>query len=139
MRRPLALALLLAAACRSTPEPGLPPTTVALRVHRMEAMRAFYEEAFGARFRPVETSGLPSWFGELGGLTIKLVPLRESVDFDGWPSHQLGFEVPDVERVIALAVAHGGVQEGEVFVEGGRVHAAVRDPDGNTIELYGPP
>jgi hypothetical protein len=32
-------------------------TTVAYRVHRMSAMLAFYREAFGIRFREVETGG----------------------------------------------------------------------------------
>jgi len=121
------------------PKPGIHLTTVALRVHRMEAMVAFYEEAFGARFREVDTSGLRSQFGRVAGITLKLVPLRDAVEFDEFPSHQLGFEVPDVEAVIALAVKHGGRQEGELTRDGDTVHASVRDPDGNTIELYGSP
>lgn len=112
-------------------------TTVALRVHRMEAMVAFYEEAFGARFREVDTSGLRSQFGEFAGITLKLVPLRDSVDFEDYPSHQLGFEVPNVEAVIMMAIEHGGRQEGELIRDGKWIRGAVRDPDGNTIELYG--
>jgi hypothetical protein len=42
-----------------------------------------------------------------------------------------------VKRVIAIAVPHGGRQEGELATDGGRVHAAVRDPDGDTLELSG--
>lgn len=111
-------------------------TTVALRVHRMDAMVDFYREAFGVSFRDVETSGLASRFGELGEITLKLVPLRDGVDFEDYPSHQLGIEVDDVEPVIDLAVAHGGRQHGELMKQDGRMHGAVRDPDGNTIELY---
>lgn len=102
----------------------------------MDAMVDFYSEAFGARFRAVDTMGLASQFGDLGDLTLKLVPLRDGVDFEGYPSHQLGFEVADVETVIAIANRHGGRQEGEILRDGDRVHGAVRDPDGNTIELY---
>jgi catechol 2,3-dioxygenase-like lactoylglutathione lyase family enzyme len=50
--------------------------------------------------------------------------------------HQLGFVVPDVEAVIALALQHGGREEGKLIRKEGRIEAAVRDPDGNTIELY---
>ncbi len=114
-------------------------TTVALRVHRMDAMVAFYSEAFGAHFREVDTSGLRSRFAELrGGITLKLVPLRDSPDFEDFPSHQLGFQVADVGAVIEIAKLHGGRQEGEILEFDGGRHAAVRDPDGNTIELYGP-
>ncbi len=87
-------------------------STVAIRVHRMDAMAAFYTEAFGAQFREVDTFGLASQFGEVGGITLKLVPLRKRVDFEEYPSHQLGFGVPDVEAVIALAIKHGGRQGG---------------------------
>ena len=67
---------------------------------------------------------------------MKLVPLRNRADFEGFPLHQPGFTVADVDVVIAIAKKHGGKVEGEVRRQAGRVHAAVRDPDGNTIELY---
>ncbi len=118
-------------------EPRAVPRTIAVLVHQMDAMVAFYTAAFGARFRPVETFGVASQFGELpGGCELEFVPLRESVDFEGFPSHQLGFDVADVQAVIALAESHGGGQEGELRSVDGRLHGCVRDPDGNTVELY---
>jgi catechol 2,3-dioxygenase-like lactoylglutathione lyase family enzyme len=113
-------------------------TTVAFRVHHKEAMVRFYTEAFGARFRAVETNGIRSEFGELPDLTLKFVPIREAAEFDSFPVHQPGFDVPDVARVIEIALHHGGRVQDAPARDGGRVHAAVRDPDGNTIELYGP-
>jgi len=104
----------------------------------MEAMVAFYTEAFGVDFEEVDARGITSQFGRLGEITLKLVPLRKSVDFEGYPSHQLGVEVLDVDAVITLATKHGGRQEGPILRQDGRAHAAVRDPDGNTVELYGP-
>jgi len=79
-------------------------------------------EAFGIEFREVDTGGgLRSRFGEVDGLTLKFVPIRDTVDFEGLPVHQqLGLEVPDMEAVLAAGL-----------------HAAARDPDGNTLELYG--
>ena len=111
-------------------------TTMALRVHRMDAMVRFYSEAFGAKFREVKTGKLGSRFGRVGNIQIKLVPLRPSTDFVGYPSHQPGFIVDDVRRVIALAERYGGRQEGDMQLLDGQRHGAVRDPDGNTIELY---
>jgi predicted enzyme related to lactoylglutathione lyase len=102
-------------------------------------MVAFLSEAFGARFREVETFGLRSHFAEVNGITLKLVPIREAVDFDGFPVHQLGFKVADVESVIATAQKHGGRLEGDILRQAGGVRAAIRDPDGNTIELYSEP
>ncbi len=112
--------------------------SIAVRVHRTEAMVAFYSEAFGIAFHEVDARGVTSMFGELDGRTLKFVPIRAATDFVDFPSHQLGFEVDDVEAVMRLAERHGGVREGPVIESEGRLHAAVRDPDGNTIELYGP-
>jgi catechol 2,3-dioxygenase-like lactoylglutathione lyase family enzyme len=112
-------------------------TTVAYRVHRQAAMVAFYSEAFGVRFREVDTGGIRSQFGEMGGLTLKFVPIRSDTDFEDFPVHQLGVEVPDVDRVIAVALRHGGRVQDAPVRDNGRVHASVRDPDGNTLELYG--
>ncbi|MGH9936516.1 MAG: VOC family protein [Blastocatellia bacterium] len=133
-----AAALLALAAQRPVrrPTPGVALTTVALRVHRMEQMTAFYSQAFGVKFREVDTFGIRSQFGEVAGLTLKFVPIRAGADFTEYPIHQLGFTVPDVEAVIALALKHGGKQEGPPLREKGRLHAAIRDPDGNTLELY---
>ena len=122
---------------QSSASPRARVTSVAYRVHRMPAMLAFYSEAFGFRFREVDTGGLRSQFGELDGLTIKFVPIRDAVDFENFPIHQLGFEVADVDAVIALAVKHGGRVQDPPVRRDGKVHAAIRDPDGNTVELYG--
>jgi predicted enzyme related to lactoylglutathione lyase len=111
-------------------------SSVAMRVANMEAMMNFYSQAFGVKFREVDTYGIRSQFGEVNGITLKFVPIRDEADFKNYPIHQLGFLVPDVEAVIALALQHGGREEGKVIRHEQRTEAAVRDPDGNTIELY---
>jgi predicted enzyme related to lactoylglutathione lyase len=100
-------------------------------------MVAFYREAFGLEFGEGDTGGdLRSQVGELGGLTLKFVPIRDGVDFEGFPIHQLGVEVPDVEPVLSAAEKHGGRVLKPPRRKDGRVVASVRDPDGNTLELY---
>jgi hypothetical protein len=84
----------------------------------------------------VGTYGIRSQFGEVNGITLKFVPIRDEADFENYPVHQLGFIVTDVKAVIALALQHGGREEGRVIRNGERTEGAVRDPDGNTIELY---
>lgn len=102
-------------------------TSIAIRVCQMDAMVAFYSEAFGVQFENVDTSGFASKFGTLNGILLKFVPIRDNVDFEDYPVHQLGFSVPDIERVIKIALKYGGKTEG---------NTAIRDPDGNTLELY---
>jgi catechol 2,3-dioxygenase-like lactoylglutathione lyase family enzyme len=113
-------------------------TTVAYRVHRMPEMLAFYRDAFGVEFSAAEVGpGLEARRGGLGGLTLLFVPIREDVDFEGFPVHQLGIQVPDVDTVLAAARRHGGrVQDAPHRMEG-RLTASLRDPDGNTLEVYG--
>lgn len=111
-------------------------TSIALRVANMDAMLAFYSQAFQIRFREVDTYGIRSQFGEMNGVTLKFVPIRDDVDFKGFPIHQPGFMVPDVQAVIDIALKHGGRQEGQTLQVDGKTQAAIRDPDGNTIELY---
>jgi catechol 2,3-dioxygenase-like lactoylglutathione lyase family enzyme len=110
--------------------------SIALRVANVEAMTAFYTEAFQIQFREVSTYGIKSLFGELNGITLKFVPLRDEADFKGYPIHQPGFMVPDVQYVIDIAQKYGGRQEGQSIRVDGKIQAAIRDPDGNTIELY---
>ena len=121
-------------------EPSTPQTvqlqSFAMLVHNLDEMVAFYSEAFDSEFEPREIQGVNCWFGQVGGLTLKLVPLRQGVDFENFPLQQPGFRVPSVEAVIEIALRHGGRQEGEIRRDKGEVHGAVRDPDGNTIELY---
>lgn len=112
--------------------------SVAMRVHHMDAMLAFYTEAFDIQFREVVTGPFTSQFGEIDGQMLKFVPIRDEVDFEAYAVHQLGFSVPNVESVIKLAIQHGGRQEGEIIIKDDGKHAAARDPDGNTIELYSP-
>ena len=111
-------------------------SSIAIRVSDLDAMVSFYSEAFNIQFREVDTFGIPSRFGEVGGILLKLVPIRESEDFENYPVHQPGFVVQDIEAVIAIAVKHGGRQESGIIQNAGELQAAVRDPDGNTIELY---
>jgi predicted enzyme related to lactoylglutathione lyase len=111
-------------------------SSLAIRVHDMDAMLAFYSQAFQVQFREVDTYGIRSQFGEVDGITLKFVPIRESPDFKGYPVHQLGLTVRDVEAVIALAIQYGGRQEGQTLRVDGKTQAAIRDPDGNTLELY---
>ena len=111
-------------------------SSIAIRVSNVEEMIAFYSEAFHVQFREVDTYGIRSQFGEMDGITLKLVPIRDEADFKGYPVHQPGFVVPDVEAVIDLALKYGGRQEGRTLQVEGKIQAAIRDPDGNTIELY---
>jgi catechol 2,3-dioxygenase-like lactoylglutathione lyase family enzyme/uncharacterized protein YciI len=118
---------------QEAPRSGIAPIrSIAIRCANLEKMKGFYAEALGGRFRVVQASGLRCYFGDVNGMTLKRVPQREQADFERSPTHQLGFAVADVTGTIKLALKHGGKLEGQANEE----HCSVRDPDGNTIELY---
>ena len=110
--------------------------SVALRVADLEAMTAFYREALGVVFEEADAHGQPYRTGRFDDVELKLVPIRDAPDFEGFLVTQLGFEVEDIEAVLALAIENGGHRMGPAERAGDRLHAAFRDPDGNTIELY---
>lgn len=109
---------------------------ISLRACKVAEMTSFYMATFDAEFRAQESGGLNCLVADLGHVQLKLVPLRDETNFDGYPLHQLGFEVPDVEDAVSTALRWGGRLESEVVRANGRLHACVRDPDGNTIELF---
>lgn len=113
-----------------------PLRSVAMRVRNLEAMESFYAAAFGVTFRSVRTGDIDSRFGDLDGITIKLVPIRDSTDFEGYPIHQLGLEVESLDRVVDIALRAGGARHGEMVTVDGVRQIAIRDPDGNLLELY---
>jgi len=110
--------------------------SVAIKCHDLDKMLAFYTDAFGGDFRAVDAGGMTCHFGRVAGVTLKLVPGRDSADFEGYPSHQLGLQVRNIAAVVRAAERHGGRQEGDVARSADGAHGCVRDPDGNTIELY---
>ena len=117
-------------------------SSVAIKCHDLEAQRRFYEALSGSAFSEVDVGvpGMRCLFGRGWGLTLKLVSGREGQDFEGYPVHQLGLRVDDIEAIVKAAELAGGRREGELARDdAGRVVAGcVRDPDGNTLELESP-
>ncbi len=123
--------------------------SIALRTHNTQAMIQFYTEAFGLVFhavqeqqaaQPVQSAQTgqtsPSRYEAMLGATLfKFVPIRASADFESFPVHQLGFSLASFEPVLQSVDRHGGriVQRQDIGTQHERL--AVRDPDGNTIEL----
>ena len=137
VKLPLALFVSLATLACAAPSPDhARMDLVAIRAHHMDRMKAFYSEAFGYSFSPEDVvGGFACQLGVAGDQRLRLVPLRSDVDFESYRLLQMRFEVDEVEEVIAIAERHGGCQEGELHDRDGWRIGAVRDPDGNTIEL----
>lgn len=102
----------------------------------MDKMLAFYSEAFQVEFKEESTGEIRSYFGTLGKTMLKFVPIRDDTDFENFPIHQPSIVVKDIKQIIKIALRHGCRIENQPERIDGQQQAAIRDPDGNTIELY---
>lgn len=109
--------------------------SISIYTRHTQAMISFYSEAFGMHFQAFIAGPIESFFADWQGLTIKFIPTPQASR--GTPSPlQLGLNVDDIDRVLELAVKYGGTLQGAVNHTASGLHAAVNDPDGNTLELY---
>jgi predicted enzyme related to lactoylglutathione lyase len=76
--------------------------------------------------------------GTLGGLQLLLCPNEIARVNAEQNRHQLKFHVENIADSLKRVVAAGGSVQGEVTEFAGEKIVAVRDPDGNTIELAEP-
>ena len=107
-----------------------------IAVHHFDAMRAFYAAIFGMDWEEVELApGICILRLSLSGMTIQLCAASvagvTAADF----RHQLRFTVADLGAAIAAGEAHGGQLHSEPVETTDMRFAAMRDPDGNTLEL----
>ncbi len=106
-----------------------------LAVTRSEEMAAFYNQVFVAGLERIESGSLTLFRGTLAGIPLLLCP-AEIAGIDAKQNRlQLRFEVEDLQSVLRAAVENGGELLGEPDDGDGEVRAAVRDPDGNSIEF----
>jgi len=115
---------------------------VVLRVADMDRAVAFYRDVVGAHEeRRLESIGLVQL--RCGSSLIDLVPLGDKSTGDGNMEHFAIAVAPfDTEAILAHLDAHG-VSHGEVATrygaEGNGPSVYFADPDGNQVELKGPP
>ena len=115
---------------------------VVLRVADMDRAIAFYEQVLGLHVeRRLESIGLVQL--RAGASMIDLVPRTEDEDDGRNMDHfAVRIEAMDVPALTAHLKSHG-IDPGEVRrrygAEGYGSSIYVTDPDGNTVELKGPP
>lgn len=101
----------------------------------MSAMVDFYQSVFQAEFQPVEAYGAMLFRGKIAGMDFLLCPQELAGIHAEQNRFQLKFQVRDLQQVIDLALTNGGSLMGAPVQNGGTKAAAVRDPDGNSIEF----
>ena len=110
-------------------------TRVTLGATNVPAMTRFYNEVFAAGLRPSPVGGVTMQLGTLAGLELLLCPNEVAKVDAALNRHMLRIVVGDVADVVERVRRSGGTVDGPPAIVEGRRLAAVRDPDGNTIEL----
>lgn len=106
-----------------------------IAVASLEEMAAFYAGVLGMEFAAVEVAGHELRSGRYGDLELLLCPRAlAGVDADS-NTVQVRFLVPNVTAAMEAGLSAGGSLLNEVAELGGVFHGALRDPDGNSVEL----
>ncbi len=108
---------------------------VTVATTRMSAMVRFYNDVFHARMKEVDIGGVAMQLGHVAGIEVLLCPNDVSKVKAELNRHMLRVRVGDFDAALRRVRGSGGtVDAAPVLMSGERV-VAVRDPDGNTIEL----
>ena len=102
------------------------------------ACARFYTALLGVEFTAAPMGDLQFFDGRLGALAIRIFPASVAGIEAKDNRHQLGFRVPDLRGALARALAAGGTMDPgwEVQTLPNGLTVALRDPDGNSIELF---
>jgi predicted enzyme related to lactoylglutathione lyase len=111
---------------------------VTLAVVRMSAMVDFYTSVFQIEFQPVEAYGAMLFRGNIAGLDMLLYPQELAGIHTDQNRFLLKFAVSDIQHTLNLALTNGGSLINAAVENEGKKSAAVRDPDGNSIEFEQP-
>lgn len=106
-----------------------------LATNNMPAMTNFYDAVFNAELQTQARFGTTLYEGRLGDLRLVLCPNEIAGVKAEQNRHQLRFGVKDIAATMRLALANGATLLNEVVEQDGVQLAAVRDPDGNSIEF----
>ncbi len=108
---------------------------ITIAVGRMEEMRRFYAAVFGVDFKPLDLYGNKLYSGLIEDLEVLLCPKELAGVQADVNTIQLRFVVSNIKQAVETGMQHGGTMLSEIREQGGALLAALRDPDGNSIEF----
>jgi len=130
----------------AVPAPPPPPpasaeptlTRIVLAARDTDACARFYTAMLGMEFKAAPMGDLRFYDGRLGTLAIRIFPASIAGIEAKDNRQQLGFRVTDVRATLARALAAGGTMDPgwEVISTPNGPTVALRDPDGNSVELF---
>ena len=119
----------------STQPGAMTISRVTLAATDLPAMTRFYNDVFQAGLQPAVVGGVTMQLGTLAGFELLLCPNNVAKVDAALNRHMFRIVVDDVAGALERVRRSGGTVDGPATVVESRQLAAVRDPDGNTIEL----
>jgi predicted enzyme related to lactoylglutathione lyase len=126
---------------RASGAPPLTITRITLVANNLPAMLKFYNTVFETKLEPTAAfgAGAPALYqGRLAGVNLLLCPNEIAKVKAEQNRHQLRLSVSDLAETLKRVRNAGGTVDGQITEAAGERLVAVRDPDGNTIELTQP-
>lgn len=111
---------------------------ITLAVEHMDAVKQFYSHVFEVSFHPMMFAGRELFAATLGSMELLLCPKDLAGVDASINTVQLRFVLDNVEGAYERGMAHGGIALTEPQEREGRMHASLRDPDRNSLELIAP-
>lgn len=112
-----------------------PIDKITIAVTDVEKALAFYAAVFGIKFKTFNIEGNVLCSGLLGTINIVLCPKSFAGIKASENTIQLRFVVNDIKQAIETGKKYSGEIINEIFQEDNEYYAALRDPDGNSLEL----
>lgn len=108
---------------------------ITMAVGDMDAMRHFYASTFGIQFHPFTLAERELFTGQLGEMEFMLCPKDLAGVDANINTVQIRLVIDDVETAYHTGLNSGGSNLSGVQEIEGRLHASLRDPDGNSLEI----
>lgn len=108
---------------------------ITMAIERMEENMRFYEAILDTTFSSFSMAGFTLYTTHVGAFEFMLCPKELARVDANINTVQLRFVVPDVAGSYEAGLATGGAELTAPAEIEGRLHASMRDPDGNSFEF----
>ena len=104
-----------------------------IAVTHMQNMINFYRAVFNIEFTESQMGDFTLYQGQWGKLKLLLCPAELAGNTAVQNRHQLDIIVPNLEKSMNTALAHGGKSMGEIAISKDLKSVGIYDPDNNSL------
>ncbi len=110
--------------------------SISIAAENFDAMLAFYSKGLDIPLKKEDAGEFEYYKGRIGNIDFSLIPNSIAKVKAKENRHQITFRVTSLKQVLSNLVGFGGKIETDAVDEGDRLAVHVRDPDGNSLEIF---